>query len=352
MYKFRKQRNLVVNLTIKEKKKFLNSLSVENDSNLFWETCKPYFSNKGIKTSGNIIRSDKEGLILKEIEVVPEFNIHFQSITSSLGLFKWPDSSESLNESDPIKSIVNKYKNHPSIKKINSKYITVKSFSFRPVTPKDVLDVISTLDDTKSSGGDIPLRILKGNKIVSQVLCKWINNSLKTGTFPDPLKLAEIIPIHKREYPFDKDHYLPINILLLISKVFEKIIYSQVNSNIQQYLNPLLCGFRQGHGTQRAFFRLLQAWQKELDESGYAEKVLMDLLKTYDCLPHDLMWPKNDNPEKTEAATKSCRTLPDVCFQKKMCEIDFVPKSCTYKTSFFFQKLAIHEFFFCSKYFL
>ena len=49
----------------------------------------------------------------------------------------------------------------------------------QPVIPKEVLDVISTLVDTKSSGGDIPLSILKENKIFPQVLCKWINNSLK-----------------------------------------------------------------------------------------------------------------------------------------------------------------------------
>ena len=60
-------------------------------------------------------------------------------------------------------------------------------YSFQSVTAKDVLDVISTLDDTKSSGGDIPLRILKGNRIFPQVLCKWIKDSLKTGSFQDPL---------------------------------------------------------------------------------------------------------------------------------------------------------------------
>ena len=153
-----------------------------------------------MKTSGNRILSDK-GLILKGIEVAREFNIHFQSITSSLGFLKWPDSSEFLNEPDPIKSVVNKYKNHPSIKKIKSKYITVKLFSFQPVTPKDVLDGISILVDTKPFGGDIPLRISKENKIFPQVLCKWIykNNSYKTGAFPDPLKLKEITHIHKKE---------------------------------------------------------------------------------------------------------------------------------------------------------
>ena len=147
--------------------------------NSFWDTCKPYFSNKKIKTSGNIILSDKEGLILKWAEVAREFNIYFQSITSSLGLFNWPDSSESLKETDPVKSIVNKYKGHPSIKKIKVKYITVKPFSFRPVTTKDVPDV------------------------------------------PDLLKLAEITPIHKKEDPFDEDNYRPVSIWPLMSKAFE-----------------------------------------------------------------------------------------------------------------------------------
>ena len=102
------------------------------------------------------------------MEVVREFNIYFQSIASCLGVLKWPYSSGSLNEPDPNKSIVNKYKNHPNTEKIKSKYITVKSFSFQPVNPKYVLDIISTLVDTESSRGEIPLRILKRNKILSQ----------------------------------------------------------------------------------------------------------------------------------------------------------------------------------------
>ena len=65
LYNFRKQRNLIVNLNKKEKKKFQNSLSMENASNLFWENCKLYFSNKGIKTLGNMILSAKS-LILKK----------------------------------------------------------------------------------------------------------------------------------------------------------------------------------------------------------------------------------------------------------------------------------------------
>ena len=39
--------------------------------------------------------------------------------------------------------------------------------------------------------------------------------------------------------------------------------------------------------TQHALF--IQSWQKELDESGFARAILMDLSKAYDCLPHDVM---------------------------------------------------------------
>ena len=55
------------------------------------------------------------------------------------------------------------------------------------------------------------------------------------------------------------------------------------------FLNKLLCGFRKAHSTQNALFKLLQRWQKELDNSGLVGTILMDLSKVHDCLPHDLI---------------------------------------------------------------
>ena len=57
---------------------------------------------------------------------------------------------------------------------------------------------------------------------------------------------------------------------------------------MNNFFNELLCGFRKAHSTQHALFKLLQAWQKELDNSGFIGTILMDLSKTY-CLPHDLL---------------------------------------------------------------
>ena len=58
---------------------------------------------------------------------------------------------------------------------------------------------------------------------------------------------------------------------------------------MNNFLNELLCGIRRAHSIQHALFKLLQAWQKELDNSGFIGTIIMDLPKAYDCLPHDLL---------------------------------------------------------------
>ena len=58
---------------------------------------------------------------------------------------------------------------------------------------------------------------------------------------------------------------------------------------MQKILSKILCGFCKAHSTQHALFRLLQAWQKELDNSGKVGTNLMELSKSYDCIPHDLL---------------------------------------------------------------
>ena len=66
-------------------------------------------------------------------------------------------------------------------------------------------------------------------------------------------------------------------------------MYDQLYIYINNFFNELLYGFRKGYSTQHALFKLLEAWQMELDNSGFIETILMDLSKTYDWLPHDLL---------------------------------------------------------------
>ena len=113
-----------------------------------------------------------------------------------------------------------------------------------------------------------------------------INDCLLKGLFPDSLKLANITPVHRKDEPTDKENYRPVSVLPLLSKIFERLIYDQLNEYLDQYLKSLLCGLRKSHSNQNVLFRLLQEWQNELDKSGFVETMLMDISEVYNCLPH------------------------------------------------------------------
>ena len=49
-----------------------------------------------------------------------------------------------------------------------------------------------------------------------------INESLAIGTFPDCLKRALVVPLHKKDEKDDPNNYRPISLLPCISKIFEK----------------------------------------------------------------------------------------------------------------------------------
>ena len=279
---------MVSKLNKETKLSFFNKFDVFNEPKPFWDTFKPYFSNKHSKGNSKILLIENNEILQKNEEVSDIFNRFFGKITKSLNLFDWPDLSYN-NETDPINTIVKKYQNHPSISKIKQNYRHDVNFQFQPVSVSLVKKIIQSLPSNKSSGGEIPLRLLKNCGFTFNQLTECINECLHNNCFPDSLKLANVTPVFKKGDSTDKSNYRPISILPLLSKVFEKIIYDQLYEYSQTFLNKLLCGFRKAHSTQHALFRLLQAWQKELDNSGLVGTILMDLSKAYDCLPHDLL---------------------------------------------------------------
>ena len=115
-----------------------------------------------------------------------------------------------------------------------------------------------------------------------------INYTLINGKFPITLKNSNVTSAHKKDDPTDKANFRPVNVLPLLSKVFERVIYNQLGKYIDIFLSKLLCRIIKAHSTLHALFKLLQQWQNELDNSGLVSKVLRDLSKAYYCFLHDL----------------------------------------------------------------
>ena len=248
--------------------------------------CQPLLSSKSNSGVGRILLIENNDILSDDKSIATVFNEYFNCITDNLDLEKWDTCTSSLFN-DPVSQEVRKYYNHPSIQKIKAKFNNSNKFEFMPTDENTIYKLIMQLNSSKKTGGDIPTKILKEAAVIcSPLTTSCVNSALSTGKFPNELKLADIIPIHKKGKSTLKENYRPISLLPSISKIFEKVIYSQLNNFLESKFSSLLCGFRKGHSTQHALFNLLQKWQISLDNSEIIGTILS---KAYDCLPHELL---------------------------------------------------------------
>ena len=151
---------------------------------LFWDKCKPYFSNKHAHGDSKTILIEKENIITNKNEVVQKetllvnndeiaktLNNHFSETVEKLNTFKWPFNEKYENiHNEKLTTIIKKFENHPSILKIISKYAIQEKFSLKPVTVKDVENIIKNIPNDKVSGAEIPVNILKQSRFTYKML--------------------------------------------------------------------------------------------------------------------------------------------------------------------------------------
>jgi len=83
---------------------------------------------------------------------------------------------------------------------ISKNKLIMPTFSLRPVTQKEVENIINLLKNKNSSGHDeLSVKILKNIKYdISKILTHLINSSFIAGIFPEQLKKAKVVPIQKK----------------------------------------------------------------------------------------------------------------------------------------------------------
>ena len=157
----------------------------------------------------------------------------------------------------------------------------------------EISSLISKLNMGKASGpNSIPTAVLLLlNDDISAVFAKLFNLSFKTGTFPEILKLALIIPIFKKGSRLICNNYRPISLLSNISKLIEKIMYSRLYSylNAYNFLYDLQFGFRAKHSTSHALVNITEKIREALDAGNFACGIFIDLQKAFDTVDHGIL---------------------------------------------------------------
>ena len=167
------------------------------------------------------------------------------------------------------------------------------SFAFTLVAENDVLKHLSSLRTKNSAGIDgISVKLLK--KISSALISPLtliINQSLVTGIFPDKLKIAKVLPLFKKDDHTLMDNYRPISLLTSISKLYEKVVFSQLYDYFRN--NDLFYdsqyGFLKNHSTEYAAMELTDKVLKDIDERNISLAIFMDLSKAFDTLDHSIL---------------------------------------------------------------
>ena len=187
-----------------------------------------------------------------------------------------------ISHREELVNILDTFKNHKSVQRIKlANFQSYSTLIFSKVTESEVRKEIWNLSTKKATKNrDIQARILKKSvDIYIKEITFIINDCIENGNFPDDLKLADVSSQFKKEDSFKKENYRPVSILPHISKVFERILYKQIDTFMTTKFSPYLCGFRKNHDAQYLLLKMIETWKKHFDEGEKIGVILMDLSK-------------------------------------------------------------------------
>jgi Reverse transcriptase (RNA-dependent DNA polymerase) len=183
--------------------------------------------------------------------------------------------------------------NYTNINSPKSNKRTEKTIFLTPTNKSEVINIIKNLKLTNSVGpDDISVRIIKEcSEHYTEPLVHIINESFKTGIYPDLLKISKIIPLYKKGDKTKTSNYRPIAILSVFSKIFEKIIAKRLLNFLESenVLSKNQFGFQNRKSTQSALLRILKYVYDNLDRHNKVIALFVDLTKAFDCVDHEIL---------------------------------------------------------------
>ena len=86
-----------------------------------------------------------------------------------------------------------------------------------------------------------------------------------------------------------KESYRPVSIVPNISKVYERCLYDQISKYFKTRFSKFQCGFCKGYSAQRCLLAAIEKWKAAVENGVVFAVLLIDLSKSFDCIPHDLI---------------------------------------------------------------
>ena len=240
----------------------------EKQNEIFCHTLSPFMSEKKYRNGGNITTNENGATMKDTFRVSEIFNDFFVNIATNIGFY-----DDVISASDAIR----RHDQHPSAKRIKAYYHgKIKNFDFHVVDTETVMQMIKIINPRRATGCEnIPgklIRIALGETSIP--IRSPLNASITAKSFPSIMKYADISPCFMDEDNlFKRKTYRPVGVLIVLSKLYERVLNNEMVDHFRNLFNIVLSAFRK--------LKLIK-----YHKTGDA---FIDLSKAFDCLPHALL---------------------------------------------------------------
>lgn len=249
-----------------------NKSNIKNTWSVLNKLIKKGNQNADIPTE--FLTNDRT-LINQPNEIVNQFNQYFTNIGPKLA-----KEIVNTNQVDALSKI-------PT---------TDKTIFIQATDENEIISVVKNCKTkTSADWNGLDMSVLKDIiECVVKPISYIFNLSLQSGVFPEKMKMAKVMPIHKAGDKHEFTHYRPISILSQFSKILEKIFHKRLFSYVDK--QSILCeqqyGFRPNRTTTLALVDLVEKISNAIDNKQYAVGVFLDLTKAFDTVNHELLLQK------------------------------------------------------------
>ena len=165
-------------------------------------------------------------------------------------------------------------------------------FSIRPVTRKELHNVIDNLPKHKSPGlGYIPAWALKDSKLsIGTHLQFVVNECINKNTFPNILKTAHVTPVYKKGDRLEPENYRPLSVTPTLAKFFERLLLEQLTHHLtlNGLINKNQFGFQKQKSCLDTIISLTENINQCVDENEIVVTLFLDLAKAFNSISIDV----------------------------------------------------------------